>query len=117
VIFRPIPFYKSLLKFLNLPHQSGDSRLMLKISQPFLQLGFLSSVMTIAMATVMPAIATAPMPPKIVGAILNGKPIDVLYVTRSSDKVLIRCYPGQKPSLSVREQSDGTKEGTLTCGN
>jgi hypothetical protein len=90
---------------------------MLKISQPLLQVGFLTSVMAVGMATVMPAIATAPMPPKLVSAILNGKPIDVLYVTRSSDKVLVRCYPGQKPSLSVREQSDGTKEGTLTCGD
>jgi hypothetical protein len=88
-----------------------------KISQPFLQLGFLTSVMLIGMATVIPAIATAPMPPKLVGEILHGKPVHVLYMTRSSDKVLMRCYPGHKPSLSVREKSDGTKEGTLTCGD
>jgi hypothetical protein len=90
---------------------------MLKVSQPFLQLGFLTSVMVMGMAAVMPAIATAPMPPRLVGAILNGKPIDVLYMTRSGDKVLMRCYPGQQPGLSVREKSDATKEGTLTCGD
>jgi hypothetical protein len=90
---------------------------MLKISQPLLQLGFLSSVMAIGMAGFMPAIATAPMPPKLFGATLNGKPVNVLYMTRSSDKVLVRCYPGQKPSLSIREKPNGMKEGTLTCGN
>jgi hypothetical protein len=90
---------------------------MLKISQPFLQLGFLTSVILIGMAGFMPAIATAPMPPKLVGATLNGKPIDVLYMTRSGDRVLMRCYPGQKPNLSVREKSDGMKEGTLSCGD
>jgi hypothetical protein len=68
-------------------------------------------------AALLPAIATAPMPPKLVLAKLNGKPIHVLYVTRSSDKVLVRCYPGEQPRVAVREKADGTKEGTLTCGN
>ena len=73
--------------------------------------------MLVGMATVLPAIATAPSPPQLVGAILNGKPISVLYLTRTGGKVLVRCYPGQKPSLSIREKPDGMKEGDLICGN
>jgi hypothetical protein len=65
----------------------------------------------------LPAIATAPMPPNLVMARLNGKPIHVLYVTRSSDQVLVRCYPGQQPSVAVSKKADGTMEGLLTCGN
>lgn len=87
------------------------------LKNSFLQLGFWTSLMLVSMATVLPAIATAPSPPQLVRAVLNGKPIDVLYMTRSGDKVLVRCYPGQKPSLSVREESKGMKEGTLTCSD
>ncbi len=90
---------------------------MLEKIPPFFQLGFLTSAMFLGMVTVIPAIATAPMPPQLFRAILNGKSVDVLYMTRSGDKVLVRCYPGQRPALSVRDKSDQTKEGTLTCGN
>jgi hypothetical protein len=75
-----------------------------------------SVVMFAGMSTLLPAIATAPMPPKVVMAKLNGQPVYVLYVTRSSDKVLVRCYPGQQPTIAVTSKADGTKEGTLTCG-
>jgi hypothetical protein len=64
-----------------------------------------------------PAIATAPQAPQLVVSKLNGKPIDVLYVTRSSDRVLVRCYPGLKPKIVVRPMSGGTQEGVLTCIN
>ncbi len=67
--------------------------------------------------TTLPAIATAPMPPELVLAKLNGKPIHVLYLTRSQDRVLVRCYPGQRPSIVVKAKVGGTKEGTLSCGN
>jgi hypothetical protein len=63
-----------------------------------------------------PAIATAPAPPSLVVSKLNGKQINVLYVTRSSDRVLVRCYPGLKPTIVVRSMSGGTQEGVLTCG-
>jgi hypothetical protein len=76
-----------------------------------------STAMVIGSAILSPAIATAPMPPQLVRAKLNGQPIHVLYLTRSSDKVLVRCYPGEQPSVVVRDKADGTKEGTLTCGN
>lgn len=60
--------------------------------------------------------ATAPQPPQLVKAKLNGQPISVLYVTRSSDTVLMRCYPGQTPSLTLRNYGgQDTQEGVLTC--
>ena len=65
----------------------------------------------------LPAIATAPTPPQLVVSKLNGRNINILYVTRSTDKVLMRCYPGLQPRLIVRQQAAGTKEGILSCGN
>jgi hypothetical protein len=64
-----------------------------------------------------PAIATAPLPPQLVLSKLNGKPINVLYVTRSSDRVIVRCYPTLQPKIVVRATASGTKEGILTCIN
>ena len=77
----------------------------------------LATAIVLGMATLTPAIATAPMAPKLVMAKLNGKPIQVLYVTRSEDKVLVRCYPGYEPKVTVQQKPDGTKEGLLTCQN
>jgi hypothetical protein len=71
----------------------------------------------IGFTAAIPAIATAPMPPQLVLSKLNGKPVNILYLTRSSDKVLVRCYPGLQPSVVVKKNADGTKEGTLTCKN
>jgi hypothetical protein len=90
--------------------------MMAKIEQRLSRILLGSAVMFASMATLMPAIATAPMPPKVVMAKLNGQPVYVLYVTRSSDKVLVRCYPGQQPTIAVTSKADGTKEGILTCG-
>ena len=63
------------------------------------------------------AIATAPQPPSLSPAKLGGKPVYVLYVTRSEDTVLVRCYPGQTPTLTVREMGGqpGVREGVLIC--
>ena len=66
-------------------------------------------------ALMRPAIATAPTPPQLVKAVLNGQPIHVLYMTRQGDKVLARCYPGFEPTIAVRTMPGGTKEGMLTC--
>jgi hypothetical protein len=88
-----------------------------KITQHFSKFLLGSTVILFGTAILLPAIATAPMPPNLVRAKLNGQPVYVLYVTRSSDKVLVRCYPGQQPTVAVRSKTDGTKEGTLTCGN
>jgi hypothetical protein len=64
-----------------------------------------------------PALSTVAEAPRLVPAILNGKPISVLYVTRSSDTVLVRCYPGFEPSLTVQAMGGNApqKEGVLTC--
>jgi hypothetical protein len=88
-----------------------------KITRHFSKFLLGSTVILLGTAVLLPAIATAPMPPQLVRAKLNGKPAYVLYVTRSSDKVLVRCYPGQQPRVAVRDKADGTKEGTLTCEN
>ncbi len=63
------------------------------------------------------AIATAPQPPSLSSAKLGGKPVYLLYMTRSGDTVLVRCYPGQTPTLVVKDMTgqQGVKEGTLTC--
>ena len=87
------------------------------ITARFLQGVVLGSiVLIVGMETVKPAIADAPMPPNLHPAVLNGKRIHVLYMTRSGDNVLVRCYPGQQPKLVVASKPGGTKEGTLMCG-
>jgi hypothetical protein len=65
-------------------------------------------------------IATAPLPPNLVPAVLGGKPVYVVYVTRSQDTVLVRCYPGYEPTITVRAMGSNPnaktqKEGVLTC--
>ena len=86
------------------------------IADRFSRLALRSTVVMAGMA-IMPAIATAPMPPQLVLAKLNRQPVHILYLTRSQDRVLVRCYPGQQPSLVVRAKVGITKEGTLSCGN
>lgn len=65
-------------------------------------------------------IATAPAAPSVTPAILGGKPVYVLSMTRAGDTVLARCYPGYEPTLTVRAMgsnpsSGGQREGVLTC--
>jgi hypothetical protein len=66
-------------------------------------------------------VATAPLPPNLETAVLGGRPIYVLYVTRSEDTVLVRCYPGYEPMIAVRAMgsnpnaNDTQKEGVMTC--
>ena len=86
------------------------------ITKHFSRFALRGMAAVVGMATV-PAIATAPMPPQLVSAKLNGKPIHILYLTRSQDRVLVRCYPGQQPSIVVKAKVGGTKEGTLSCGS
>lgn len=64
-----------------------------------------------------PAFSTVAEAPRLVPAILNGSPVSVLYITRSSDTVLTRCYPGFEPSLTVRAMGSNADqmEGVLTC--
>ncbi|MEX0269423.1 hypothetical protein AB3R30_09780 [Leptolyngbyaceae cyanobacterium UHCC 1019] len=65
-------------------------------------------------------LATAAAPPALIPAKLGGKPVYVLYVTRSEDTVLVRCYPGYQPEIAVRAMgdkpgADAQKEGVMTC--
>lgn len=65
-------------------------------------------------------VATAPIPPNLVPAVLGGRPVYVLYVTRTEDTVLIRCYPGYEPTIAVRAMGSNPnantqKEGVMTC--
>ncbi len=66
-----------------------------------------------------PVLSTVAEAPRLMQAILNGRPVSVLYVTRSSDTVLTHCYPGFEPSLTVRAMggNSGQMEGVLTCGS
>lgn len=57
--------------------------------------------------SLMPTIATAPLPPSLVPAVLGGKPAYILNMTRSGDRVAVRCYPGYQPRVNG---------GVLTCG-
>ncbi len=81
------------------------------------RLVFGASAIAMGLVTMTPAIATAPQPPQLVLSKLNGRSVNILYLTRSTDKVLVRCYPGLQPRIVVRQQAAGTKQGTLTCGN
>jgi hypothetical protein len=65
-------------------------------------------------------VATAALPPDLVPAVLGGRPVYVLYVTRTEDTVLIRCYPGYEPTIAVRAMGSNPntntqKEGVMTC--
>ena len=65
-------------------------------------------------------IATAPTDPNLETAILGGQPISVLYITRDSDMVLVRCYPGYQPIIEIRAMGSNPnantqKEGIVTC--
>lgn len=89
---------------------------MLKLIKPFSLTLVTSMVAFFGTIDLIPAIATAPAPPELVKAKSKGKTAYILYVT-NSDKVLVRCYPGLQPKITVKSSAQGTKEGTLTCGN
>ncbi|OKH47253.1 hypothetical protein NIES30_14665 [Phormidium tenue NIES-30] len=82
-------------------------------------LGFalVTAMTVVGLSRLAPGLATVAEAPRLVPAILNGRPVSVLYVTRSSDTVLVRCYPGFEPSLTVRAMGSNTEqsEGVLTC--
>lgn len=98
---------------------------MLKFVTRFSKLAIGSVVVFLGVASLVPTInpfgnkanATAPIAPQIVPARLNGQPVYILNMTRSGDRVLVRCYPGLQPKVAVTTKAGGTKEGTLTCGN
>ncbi|NUN66554.1 hypothetical protein HCU40_17755 [Pseudanabaena biceps] len=65
-------------------------------------------------------IATAATAPHLETAILGGKPISVLYITRDGDNVLVRCYPNYQPVMKIRAMgskpnANTQQEGVVTC--
>lgn len=65
-------------------------------------------------------VATAAAAPSLVPAVLGGRPISVLYITRAGDTVLARCYPGYQPAMTVRAMgtdpnASTQREGVVTC--
>lgn len=65
-------------------------------------------------------IGTAAQEPSLVSAKLGGKPVHVLYMARNGDTVLVRCYPGYLPMLSIQSMGskpglETPKEGIMTC--
>ncbi|HEY9826146.1 MAG TPA: hypothetical protein V6D19_11900 [Stenomitos sp.] len=65
-------------------------------------------------------IATATTAPSLISAKLFGKPVHVLYMTRAEDTVLVRCYPGYLPFISIQTMGtkpdmEASKEGVLRC--
>jgi len=63
-------------------------------------------------------IATAPTAPLLEPAVLGGKPVYVLSMTRAGDRVLVRCYPGYLPSIKIRamgSEANASQEGDMTC--
>ena len=65
-------------------------------------------------------VATAAAPPQLTTATLGGKPVYVLYVTKSEDTILVRCYPGYEPTIAIRAmgnqpKANTQKEGVMAC--
>lgn len=82
-----------------------------------LGLALVTAITVVGLSRLAPGLATVAEAPRLVPAILNGSPVSVLYITRSSDTVLARCYPGFEPSLVVRAMGSNAEqmEGVLTC--
>lgn len=68
------------------------------------------------LAWVLPAVSTAAKPPELTKIKINGKTENILLITRANDTVLVRCYPGFAPSLTVgRKQPNVATTGTIKC--
>ena len=100
--------------FLSAMRRSLGNRLDISIC---LGLALVTAITVAGLSWSAPGLATVTEAPRLVPAILNGSPVSVLYVTRSSDTVLTRCYPGFEPSLTLRAMGSNTEqmEGVLTC--
>ena len=63
-----------------------------------------------------PAFSTASSPPQLTKIKVNGKTENILFITRSEDKVLVRCYPGFVPTLTVgKKKPNVSTTGYLEC--
>ncbi|MBD2111139.1 MULTISPECIES: hypothetical protein [Cyanophyceae] len=103
-----------IASFLSAVRQSLGKRLGISIC---LGIALVTAITVLGSSRLAPVLATVAEAPRLVPAILNGSPVSVLYVTRSSDTVLARCYPGFEPSLTLRAMGSNAEqmEGVLTC--
>jgi hypothetical protein len=63
-----------------------------------------------------PVLSTAPSPPHLTKEKVNGRTENILFITRSSDTVLVRCYPGFVPTLTIgKKQPTVSTTGYLKC--
>lgn len=88
-------------------------------SQPQWLFALVGAVVAIAVSLVwsVPALSTAPKPPQLTKLTVNGKTENVLFITRSGDTVLVRCYPGFAPALTIgKKQPNVATTGYLKCG-
>ena len=62
-------------------------------------------------------VATAAAAPRLGAATLGGKPVYVLSMTRTGDRVMVRCYPGYVPTIKIQSMggANAAKEGSMTC--
>ena len=62
-------------------------------------------------------VATAAAAPRLGAATLGGKPVYVLSMTRTGDRVMVRCYPGYVPTIKIQSMGgpNAAKEGSMTC--
>ncbi len=88
----------------------------------FLKRGWLIAVISgiaallVHLFLIIPAFSTAPSPPQLTKIEVNGKTENILFITRSEDTVLVRCYPGFAPNLTVGEkQPNVSTTGYLKC--
>ncbi|MEY2833383.1 MAG: hypothetical protein RLZZ574_2642 [Cyanobacteriota bacterium] len=63
-----------------------------------------------------PVFSTAPSPPQLTKIDINGKTKNILFITRSDDTVLVRCYPSLVPNLTIgQKQPNVSTTGYLKC--
>jgi hypothetical protein len=63
-----------------------------------------------------PAFSTASSPPQLTKTKVNGKTENILFITRSGDTVLVRCYPGYAPTIKLGKKNPTiSTTGYLKC--
>ena len=81
-----------------------------------LKRGWLIAASLFLLLCIVPAFSTAPSPPQLTQTKVNGETENILFITRSGDTVLVRCYPGFAPTLTVgKKQPNVSTTGYLKC--
>lgn len=81
-----------------------------------LKRGWLIAASLFLLLWIVPAFSTAPSLPQLTQTKVNGETENILFITRSGDTVLVRCYPGFAPTLTVgKKQPNVSTTGYLKC--